>query len=90
MFGDACMFGNARMSGNADVFWASHVGRGMGNVTAFRMEDGTVGITRGCFMGSLNEFIKAIKETHGGSDVGKEYMTLVEFIKLRAKRFTKV
>jgi hypothetical protein len=72
------------------VFWVSNIGGCMGTVTAFRMKDGTVGITRGCFFGSLDEFIKAIKETHGDSDIGKEYMALVEFIKLRAKRFTEV
>ena len=41
------------------------------------------GITRGCFRGSLEEFEAAVAKHHGESYFGKQYVALVQYIKLR-------
>ena len=36
----------------------------------------------GCFSGSIEEFTKAVQETHGDSEHGKRYMKIIGFFKI--------
>ena len=74
--------GNAWVSGDAAILWISKVGSENGTLTAFATEKG-ISVTRGCFIGTLDEFAAAVTETHGDSQIGAEYRLLIEFIKLR-------
>lgn len=86
--GNASVFNNARVAGNAqinasyDLMIFCNVGSENGVLTAYRTKDG-IGVTRGCFTGSLAEFEAAVKQRHGDNQYGKEYAMLVEVIKFK-------
>ncbi len=82
--GDAWVYGNARVSGNAkQIMWISKVGSENGTLTAFKNKEGEIIITRGCFIGSVKEFLAAVKKRHGSSLIAKEYELCVKLVKLR-------
>ena len=87
--GDAWVSGDARVSGNAQVLsrkhvaWFSSVGSEDGTLTAYTTKQNNIEITRGCFQGSLEKFEAAVAKRHGESDFGKQYVALVQYIKLR-------
>ena len=83
--GDAWVSGDAQVSGNAQLLTFYGVGSEYKTLTAFPSKYGYIIITRGCFIGTVDEFVKAVKAKHGDSDMGKEYMLLVEMIKIRFK-----
>jgi hypothetical protein len=86
VYGDARVFGDARVYGNAGLFWASKVGSESGTFTAYRREDGTLLISRGCFLGTDAEFLAAVAKRHGAdSKIGKEYALLVEVARSRVE-----
>ena len=80
--GDAWVYGDAQVYGNAAITWFSNVGSENGTLTAFKCEVG-IKVNRGCFFGTLEEFVSAVIDRHGDSAIAKQYMLLVEFIKLR-------
>ena len=51
--------------------------------TLFFKTDKGVFVQCGCFFGDLEEFIAKVKETHQGNKHEKDYLALVEFIKVR-------
>ncbi len=86
VYGDARVSGNAQVSGNArvsttsDYFCAQGVGSTVSTLTAFRCEVG-IKISRGCFLGTLDEFRAAVKKTHGeDSKIGWSYLGLANWI----------
>ena len=81
--GNAWVYGNARVFGNARVMWFSKVGSENGTLTAFQDKDKNIMVTRGCFLGTIDEFEKAVKEKHRNSTTEQEYKLLIEYIKLR-------
>ena len=80
VFGDARVFGNARVFGDADILWVSKVGSSFGTLTAFRDKTGNILVTRGCFIGTLDAFRKAVKDKHGGTLHEKGYLGLANYI----------
>lgn len=88
VYDNAWVSGYAKVSGNAviksrkDIFWASHVGSENGTLTAYTTKTAEIEITRGCFRGTLAEFEAAVNETHNNNRYAKEYLALIEFIKL--------
>jgi hypothetical protein len=40
-------------------------------------------VTCGCFNGTLDEFEKRVKETHDNSKYGREYLAMIEMIKIK-------
>ena len=72
--------GDAWVSGNASILWFSKVGGSLGTLTAFRNKDSGITVTRGCFIGSLEEFRAAVIKTHGGTLHEKGYMGLANYI----------
>jgi len=78
--GNAWVFGDAWVFGNASILWFSKVGGSLGTLTAFRNKDSGITVTRGCFIGSLEEFRAAVIKTHGGTLHEKGYMGLANYI----------
>ena len=87
--GDAHVYGDAWVSGNAwvknctDILWVTPIGSENGTLTVTRSQNGELSITRGCFHGDLDEFTRAVEETHGDNEYGKQYQLIIELVKLR-------
>ena len=91
VYGDALVYGNARVSGDAWVydngliFWASRVGSENGTLTVYNTKSHGLEVTRGCFRGSVEEFLAASKAKH--DDVTHhEYRLLIEVATSRITR----
>ena len=86
--GDARITGNARISGDAqiksfhDICIMSCFGSEGRTTTAFNCKDKTIKVNCGCFNGTINEFEERIEQTHGNTQYGREYKTMVELIKI--------
>ena len=64
--------------------WASFDNIGSRNSrTLFFKTDKGVFVQCGCFFGSLKGFVAKVKETHKGNKHERDYLTLVEFIKIK-------
>lgn len=91
--GNAMVYGNARVCGNALVrsfaviserkmiFWASNVGSENGTLTVFNGKFGLI-VTRGCFTGTVDEFLSKSKEVHDDK-THHEYKLLIEVAQSR-------
>ena len=66
-----------------DYLYIYSIGSLDDSVTFYRLKDGGVGVSCGCFTGTLNDFIEAVAEEHGDNQHGKEYMAAVELAKVR-------
>ena len=79
--------GNARVSGDAlvekrnDVFLVSSVGSENGTLTVTNGKSGLI-VTRGCFCGSVEEFLSASEKKHD-EKIRREYQLLIEVAKSR-------
>ena len=92
--GDAWVYGNAQVSGDAQVygdgaiFWASKVGTENGTLTAFITGSGNIWVTRGCFSGSVDDFLVKSEQVHD-QDTHLEYRLLIEVAHSRLTRYQK-
>lgn len=77
--------GNAWVSGNADYATVKGFGREFRTTTFFRQKDKTIGVVCGCFYGTLEEFRKKVKETHGDSKYAKEYLMIADLMETHFK-----
>lgn len=80
--GDAKVYGNARVCGDADYVCVKGLGSRYRNTTFFKCKNGDIYVTCGCFEGNLDEFTKKVKITHGDSKYAKEYLAMVEVVKI--------
>ena len=89
VYGNAEVYGNAKVSGNAEVYgrkhilWISMIGSRDDTVTFMRAKDEKIIVAVGCFGGTIDEFEKAVEETHGDNEHGKAYSLVIELAKLR-------
>jgi NDP-sugar pyrophosphorylase family protein len=73
IFGDTCIKGHvticgpAHISSNNDYVVITNIGSEFGTLTAFKNETGDIYLNRGCFTGSLSEFLEAVYKKHGDS-----------------------
>ena len=72
--------GDARVSGNAQLLWMTKVGGELGTLTAFRNSTGGILVTRGYFIGTLDDFRAAVIKKHGGTLHEKGYLGLANYI----------
>ena len=86
VYGNAWVSGNARVYGNADYATAKGFGRIFRTTTFFRKKDKDIGVSCGCFYGTLEEFRKKVKETHGESKTAKEYLMLADLMEYKFSR----
>ena len=82
VFGDALVSGNARVFGDDDLVWFSKVGTEQGTLTVYKSKDGSLLATRGCFSGTLDEFLAKSAKVHN-ERVKREYQLLIEVAKSR-------
>ena len=82
VYGDAEVCGNAEVCGDADYVCAKGLGSRYRNTTFFKCKNGDIYVTCGCFEGNLDEFTKKVKTTHGDSKYAKEYLAMVEVVKI--------
>lgn len=73
---------NARVKTPEDYIVVHPIGSECGVFTAYRTENG-IECNRGCFRGTIEEFEKAVKKTHGENKYAKEYKKVIELVKLR-------
>ena len=57
-------------------------GRDNRQSTFFRCRDGKVRARRGCFYGTIPEFRKIVKDTHGDGKLAKEYLAIADLMEL--------
>ena len=87
VYGNAWVYGNARVRSYAVIFerkmifWATNVGSENGTLTVFNGKDGLI-LTRGCFVGSVDEFLAKSAEVHDDK-IKNEYKLLIEVAKSR-------
>ena len=83
-------FGTTRLnfdmgiSNNNDIFSITNVGSENGTLTVARdSQTGEIYCNRGCFNGTLDEFIYAVSEKPSTDNTKIEYLKIIEFIKLK-------
>lgn len=87
VLGDAWVSGDARISGDArvlnrhSVVWFSNVGTENGTLTVYCGKNGLIA-TRGCFTGSVEEFLTKSSEVHD-EKTKREYELLIEVARSR-------
>jgi hypothetical protein len=92
--GNAWVYGNAWVSGDAWVygdgliFWASKVGSENRTLTVYNTKDNKLEVTRGCFKGSIDEFLSASEAKHD-EQTHLEYRLLIEVAHSRITRARK-
>ena len=80
--GYARVIDNAIVSGNAGYIVICPIGSEHGVFTAYKTKNG-IECNRGCFSGTIEEFEKAVKKTHGENKYAKEYKKVIELVKIR-------
>ena len=83
--GDARVYGDAQVYGNGLVIWFSHVGSENGTLTVYNTKDNSLEVTRGCFRGSVDEFLTASENEHD-DQTHLEYRMLIEVAYMRITR----
>ena len=92
VFGNAQVCGDARVSGNAmiksrfDLCVFMYFGSVNRTTTAFKTRDKKICVKCGCFLGTLEEFRKKVKITHGDNQYAKEYLMMADLIELKLKQ----
>ena len=84
--GDAEVYGDAWVYGDADYSTVKGFGRFFRTTTFFRKKDKDIGVSCGCFCGTLDEFRDKVRETHGDSKTAKEYLMLADLMEYRFSR----
>ena len=81
VYGDAWVSGNAWVFGNNAVVWFSNVGTENGTLTVYCGKNDLIA-TRGCFTGSVEEFLAKSAEVHD-EKAKREYELLIEVARSR-------
>ena len=77
VYGNARVSGDARVSGNAFICWFSKVGSENGTLTIYNTKENSIEVTRGCFRGTVDEFLAASARKHDAR-ILHEYKLLIE------------
>ena len=80
--GDARVYGDAEVYGDDDLVWFSNVGTEQGTLTVYKSKDGSLLAARGCFSGTVDEFLAKSAEVHN-ERIQREYRLLIEVAKSR-------
>lgn len=84
--GDAWVSGDARVESDNDICVFGYFGSENRFTTAFRTQGGEIGVKCGCFYGTLAEFRKKVKKTHGDNDYAVEYLMIADLIEHKLAR----
>lgn len=77
------ILGNAYIGSEDDFCFFSNFGRENRETTFFKTKYGSIVAKCGCFYGTIDEFIERVKETHKGNKYEKEYLAMVELVKIK-------
>ena len=82
VYGNALVSSNARVYSDKDLVWFSKVGTEQGTLTVYKSKDGSLLATRGCFSGTVDEFLAKSAKVHNDR-IKREYRLLIEVAKSR-------
>ena len=88
VYGNAKVYDNAKVCGDAmicsdtDYMSIKGLGSEYRSTTIFRTKGKNIAVRCGCFYGTLTEFVDRVKEAHGNSKYAKEYLALVDLVKI--------
>ena len=82
VYGNAIIFGNAVINNNTDYIVLQGFGSESRPTTFVKCKDNKIEVKCGWFEGTLDEFISKVKETHGNNKYAKEYLTIVDLVKI--------
>ena len=82
VYGDAQVSGDAWVYGRGLIFWASIVGTENGTLTVYNGKGNTLLVTRGCFSGTVDEFLTKSADTHDDR-TRTEYRMLIDVARSR-------
>ena len=83
VYDNARVFGNAKIKSNDDYCYIHGFGSENRSTTFFRTEDGDIYVRCGCFKGNLEKFKNKVIETHGDNKYAKEYLKIIELVKIK-------
>ena len=83
VYGDARVCGDAKVYGDAHIMWISKIGSRNDIITFMRSKELKIIVIVGCFKGSIEEFEKKVKQTHGDNEHAKAYFLAIQLAKLR-------
>ncbi len=83
--GNAQVYGNAQVSGNGAIVWFTKVGRDNGTLTVYHGKEKELIATRGCFIGTIDEFLEKSEREHDDK-THLEYRLLIEVAYSRLTR----
>lgn len=72
---------NANICNSADYICIKGLGTGYSTTTFYKCKDNHIGVTCGCFEGTLDEFVSKV-EINKDNKFGKEYLAVVEAVKI--------
>jgi hypothetical protein len=87
VYGDAWVYGNAWVYGDAWVKKSTHllqlgaIGSRNGFTTFFRVKTNQIHVVCGCFLGSIEEFEKAVDKAHAGTKHERTYKLAIQLAK---------
>lgn len=75
--------GDALVTSDDDFCAMAGFGSAYRTTTAYRTKAGGIGISCGCFYGTLDEFRLQVEKTHGDNKFGREYQAMIQLIKVK-------
>ena len=78
-----CLTDKAYVKNNEDFCFFYGFGRTNRRTTFFKTKEGNIFVVCGCFEGTLEEFTEKVKETHEDNKYAKEYLAIVEVVKIK-------
>lgn len=75
--------GDAWVSGQMDIIAVSDIGSERGCLTIHKDNKILVRVNRGCFTGTISEFLDAVESTHSDNVHGKIYKALINVAKIQ-------
>lgn len=80
--GVAIICNDAKVCRSEDYIVVQGFGRVQRTTTFYRLKNGDIGVTCGCFDGTIREFRDEVKETHGGNKYAQEYLMVADLMEL--------
>ena len=77
--------GRAYVTGD-NIVTVSNIGSRNATLTATTDKSGQILLFAGCFSGTIDQFIAAVKKKHAGTVHERNYMAAIEFIKVRLSK----
>ena len=84
--GNGCVSGHGRVTSSGEIATISGFGSENRHTTFYRTTEDDIGVTCGCFVGTLDEFREQVHETHGDTDIAREYLLAADLMERRFKR----